>query len=205
MSKIQYIAFADTKAIDAGISSIRAGTKAHALLIQSVTIAIFANAGKHGNRQETRINKLMEAVKGLGSAPALAKFVKKFGGYKVDLETGLFKEWKGKEHIVENFEEAKATMWNAEMDKAPAQVKDMDINDMIKAMFKRGSDNVKKGGGFNRTITPVSMQTLINGASFDAMTLNSDKITVEPFPASNDDASEAETTETATAQAQAAA
>ena len=108
MAAIKYVFAknaADLEKIQA--TAVRSVQKARTQ-VQIAAVATIRHAWEHGDW--TYAQRLVEGLGNTVNGKALVEWFVQFGGLTVEEGKG-FSGWKGKAHIEENFEKAKATMW----------------------------------------------------------------------------------------------
>ncbi|HDR2377205.1 TPA: hypothetical protein QCH88_004453 [Enterobacter asburiae] len=110
--QFKYTSFKDVAALDKAIADTISKAKTLRNGIQNVAVGIILHAHKHGDytRAESFVNGLGEGVR----QKALVDWFVQFGGLVIgEREDGKsgFVGWKGADHIRDNIDKAKATMW----------------------------------------------------------------------------------------------
>ncbi|QQM15392.1 hypothetical protein [Kosakonia virus Kc261] len=110
--QFKYTSFKDVAALDKAIADTISKAKTLRNGIQNVAVGILLHAHKHGDytRAESFVNGLGEGVR----QKALVDWFVQFGGLVIgEREDGKsgFVSWKGADHIRDNIDKAKATMW----------------------------------------------------------------------------------------------
>lgn len=105
---------------------------------QVAAVNVLIHAAKHGDYSFA--DKLVGVC---GDSQALVKWFEEFGGLTVDPEAKGFKGWEGKQHIKDNLELAKATMfWTF---KAPNPYAGFDLDKQLEKLITKADRAVAKG------------------------------------------------------------
>ncbi len=110
------------------------------LLIQQAAVGILYHAYKHGDY--TKAGVLVNSLKDTGvRRDSLVKYLSGFGGLLINEDKETKKEqpfcgWSGAEYIKDNFEDAKATMWDKVVEEKDPYVI-ADLNTMLAMVIKR--------------------------------------------------------------------
>ena len=107
MAKVRYIqkVLAD---VDKCITSAHESYQTTRNKVQVAAVAVLLHAYNHGDY--SKANTLIEGLQGLNQA-ALVEFFVQFGGFTVSEDETGFTGWSGKDHLNDNFQAAKDTMW----------------------------------------------------------------------------------------------
>lgn len=164
------------KNIDTAIQSVlKAGTK-YRELVQNVAVAVLIHAEKHGDYRKA--NDLVEALGQGVKGALLVKWFETFGGLikSTDKEQKGFNDWKGAQHIRDNFQQAKAEMWWI-ADKADSFT-EWDANEQVAKFLKAygkyqrvvQSGKAKDGDKINVELNASMIQALANLINFEPVT-----------------------------------
>lgn len=147
--------------------------------IQQAAIGVLHHAYKHGDYSAA--NTLVQGLGNTINGKALVEFFVRFGGLTINAEGKAFDSWKGKQHIEDNFTEAKATMW---WDLKQQQAfKGFDIEAALQRIIKQHKETQEKIVGLtpedqakvNLKVSDATMQQLFALVEFEPIVLNAGK------------------------------
>lgn len=141
--------------------------------VQQAAVAVLYHAHKHGDYSAAGalVNDLGNTING----KALIEFFVKFGGLKVNAETNNFDGWSGKQHIEDNFNDAKATMWWDLKQQQP--FKGFDLEAALQRVIKEHKATLDKVEGLTEadkakvklTVNDATIQQVLAMCNFEAI------------------------------------
>lgn len=139
--------------------------------VQIAAVATIRHAYEHGDW--TYAQKLVDGLGNTVNGAALVEWFKQYGGLTVGDEG--FTGWSGADHIKENFEKAKATMW-WELKKANP-FKGFSLEAALQAVIKQHTDINKKLEGMQEEdkqkvsfeVNDATIQAVLKLCNFEAI------------------------------------
>lgn len=168
---IKYVFAKDVKELEKLQAKAIKSVQSARVAVQIAAVATIRHAYEHGDW--TYAQTLVDGVSGAANAHSLVEWFKKYGGLQAD-DNG-FIGWNGKDHIKNNFEEAKATMWWEAKGSNP--FKGYNLEGALQNVLKQHVSMMKKidklsdedKGKVNLQVNDETIQAVLKLCNFEAI------------------------------------